>query len=231
MELTKLLRERAVDAAYNSLRQAILSYGLKPGARLNVDELASQLGVSLTPVRGAIQRLATEGLVEVRPRSGTFVATLSLQDIEETFQIRCALECLAAELAAGRISAQEMRSLKGVLKELKKPMRDQASREAHERLNSEFHLAILVASGNRRLMEMYSALNAHIKIARIHASESEWNARQRQETSEHEAILAGLESGDAQAAADALRRHIYRAKDALLGALRARLAAESQGVS
>jgi len=227
MELTKLLRERATDAAYSALRQAILSYGLKPGSRLNVDELAAQLGVSLTPVRGAIQRLATEGLVEIRPRSGTFVATLSLQDVEETFQIRCALECLAAELAAGRLSVQSLRSLKGVLKELKKPMRDQASRETHERLNSEFHLAILQASSNRRLLEMYSALNAHIKIARIHASEGDWNARQRQETLEHEAILAGLESGNARAATEALRTHIYRAKDALLAALRARLETEA----
>lgn len=226
MELTKLLRERATDAAYSALRHAILSYGLKPGSRLNVDELATQLGVSLTPVRGAIQRLATEGLVEIRPRSGTFVATLSIQDVEETFQIRCALECLAAELAAGRLTVQSLRNLKGVLKELKKPMRDQTSRETHERLNSEFHMAILQASSNRRLVEMYSALNAHIKIARIHASESDWNARQRQETLEHEAILAGLESGNARSATEALRTHIYRAKDALLAALRARLETE-----
>jgi GntR family transcriptional regulator, rspAB operon transcriptional repressor len=228
MQLTRLSRERAVDAAYNALRQAIVSSGLMPGARLNVEELAGQLGVSLTPVRGAIQRLATEGLVEIRPRSGTFVANLSLQEIEETFQIRCALECLAAELAAGRLTPQELRRLKGMLKDLRKPMRVEADRETHERLNTEFHLAILQASANGRLVEMYSALNAHIKIARIHASEGGWSARQREETAEHEAIVAGLEAGDARAAAAALRKHIYRAKDALLGALRARLDGESR---
>ena len=227
MQLTRITRERAVDAAYNALRQAILSNELKPGARLNVEELATQLGVSLTPVRGAIQRLETEGLVDTHPRSGTFVATLSMQDVEETFQIRCALECLAAELGAVRMSPEELRGLRGLLKELRKPMKDRAGREAHERLNSEFHAAILRGSGNRRLEEMYSALNAHIKIARIHASESDWNARQRQETLEHEDILAGLESGDARAATEALRTHIYRAKDALLGALQARLETEA----
>ena len=77
MELAKIQRERAVDAVYQALRQAIVSSLMKPGERLNVDELAQKLGVSLTPVRSAIQQLANEGLVEIRPRSGTFVARVT----------------------------------------------------------------------------------------------------------------------------------------------------------
>src|SRR5271167_5115140 len=94
MELVKLERQRAVDAVYEVLRQAIVTYTLKPGERMNIDDLAQKLGVSLTPVRSAIQKLSTEGLVEIRSRSGTFVASLTAQDVEETFRIRCALECL-----------------------------------------------------------------------------------------------------------------------------------------
>jgi DNA-binding GntR family transcriptional regulator len=220
MQLAKLSRERAVDAAYRALRQAIVGGHLKPGARLNVEELAGQLGVSLTPVRGAIQRLGTEGLVDIQPRSGTFVANLSLQDVEETFQIRAALECLAAELAAGRQENGARRRMTKLLKRMRKPLRGRAAREAHELDNSEFHFAIVEAAGNQRLIEMYAALNAHIKIARIHATESGWSARQRAESEEHEAIYEALTAGNAQEASAVLRRHIGRAREALLAALR-----------
>jgi DNA-binding GntR family transcriptional regulator len=90
MELAKIQRERAVDAVYHALRQAIVSSLMKPGERLNVEELAGKLGVSLTPVRSAIQQLATEGLVEIHPRSGTFVASLSAQDVEDIRNPLCA---------------------------------------------------------------------------------------------------------------------------------------------
>src|SRR3982750_4983955 len=111
MEFEKIQRERAVDSVYQAMRQAIVSCAIKPGERLNVEELAEKLGVSLTPVRGAIQQLATEGLVEIRPRSGTFVASLTVQDVDETFRIRCALECLAARDAIHQFSDRDGRHL------------------------------------------------------------------------------------------------------------------------
>ena len=222
MEFTKLQRERAVDAVYKAIRQAIVSYSLKPGTRLNVDELANKLGVSLTPVRGAIQQLSTEGLVEIRPRSGTFVASLTAHDVEETFKIRCALECLAAEEAIQNLTEDTLKVLKELLKALKKPIKTDEDRAEHERKNSELHQTILAASGNRRLLEMYDALNAHIKIARIHASENDWSARLQFEHAEHEAIVAALEARNAPKAAEALRQHIYRAKDSLVNALKER---------
>jgi len=222
MEFKKLQRERAVDGVYKELRHAIVSYKLKPGERLNVEELAQGLGVSLTPVRGAIQQLATEGLVEIKPRSGTFVATLTTQDVEETFRIRCALECLAGEDAIPKISGDELRRLREILKSLRRPIRSEADQLAHERDNSELHQMIVTASGNRRLREMYEALNAHIKIARIHASESNWPARLHEEEAEHEAIVSALENRDPEKLRVALRRHIYRAKDAMVAALRNR---------
>src|SRR6266699_5612982 len=146
MELTKIQRERAVDAVYQALRQAIVTSLMKPGERLNVDELAAKLGVSLTPVRSAIQQLATEGLVEIRPRSGTFVASLSPQDVEETFEIRCALECLAAEKAAANIGPRELKRLNELLRSLRKPIRSDEDRNAHERDNSELHRIIVEAA-------------------------------------------------------------------------------------
>ncbi len=158
-----------MDAVYQALRQAIVGCLIKPGERLNVYELAEKLGVSLTPVRSAIQQLASEGLVEIRPRSGTFAASVTPRDVEETFKIRCALECLAGEEAIGSITAQQINRLKELLKALRKTMRTDTDRQNYERDHAELHQIIIQASGNRRLQDMYDALNAHLKIVRIHA--------------------------------------------------------------
>src|SRR5882724_6390859 len=138
MELVKLQRQRAVDAVYGALREGILGHLFKPGERLHVDELSEKLGVSLTPVRNAIQQLATEGLVEIRPRSGTFVANLSVQDVEETFEIRCALECLAAEKSTQLIEPAELDRLRALLVSMSRPIHNGDGRRAHEQDNSEF---------------------------------------------------------------------------------------------
>jgi len=222
MELAKIERQRAMDAVYEALRQAIVTCAIKPGERLNVYELSAKLGVSLTPVRSAIQQLATEGLVEIRPRSGTFAANLTPRDVEETFKIRCALECLAGEEAVHYISTEQIRRLRELLRALRKPVRNDADRAAHERHNSELHRIIIQASGNQRLQELYETLNAHLRIVRVHAGESSWLERLEEEHAEHEAMVSALEARDAAALIAALRKHIYRAKDAMVAALEAR---------
>lgn len=221
MEFTKIQRERAVDAVYQAMRQAIVTCVIKPGERLNVEELAEKFGVSLTPVRGAIQQLATEGLIDIRPRSGTFVASLNPQEVDETFKIRCALECLAGEEAVRRITPEQIRRLKELLRSLRKKVVSEEDRKTHEKDNSELHQIIVEAAGNRKLREMYNALNAHIKIVRIHAAEANWPVRMQEEQAEHEAMVAALEARDGVALAAALRKHIYRAKDSMLAALKA----------
>ena len=220
MELTPIQRQRAVDAVYDALREGILSHMFKPGERLNIEELSIKLGVSLTPVRNAIQQLATEGLIEIRPRSGTFVASLTARDIEETFDLRCALECLAAERAAERITPVELDKMRALHQSMSREIRNDAGRKQHERDNSEFHLTLVRSAGNRRLEEMYQSLNAHLKIARIHGSGEDWRARLGQEHAEHEVILDALAAKNRTKLIDTLRKHIYRAKDALVAGLK-----------
>lgn len=228
MELAKLQRERAVDSVYQQLKQAIIGSLFKPGERLKVDELAAKLGVSLTPVRSAVQQLATEGLVEIRPRSGTFVALLTAQDVVETFKIRCALECLAAEEALPQITAQDIETMKRLLVSLRENVHSPEDRKWHDRDNSELHLTILRASGNRRLQEMYAALKAHLNIASIHAGESAWTSRLSEEEMEHEAIVEAVERRDLPALTAALRKHIHRAMDSMVASLNARTARDLQ---
>ncbi|MCX6586721.1 MAG: GntR family transcriptional regulator [Acidobacteria bacterium] len=231
MKLRRLTRKRATDEVYEALRDAILTRGFKPGERLQVEEIAEKLGVSLTPVRHSVQRLCTEGLIEIRPRSGTFVATLTVEDIQSTFEVRCALECLAAELAIPRLSRAMEAEFDELLALLRQPVAHEESLRLHEEANSDLHQTLLQAAGNKRLEEVYAGLNAHLTIARIHASESrktetpfqskEWLARFAQEQGEHEEIVAALKAKHVQRAQECLRKHIYRAKDAMIASFAA----------
>ncbi|MBI1790522.1 MAG: GntR family transcriptional regulator [Acidobacteria bacterium] len=220
MELARLNRARATDEVYDALRQAVLSHLFQPGERLQVGEISAKLGVSPTPVRHAIQRLASEGLIEIRPRSGTFVASLTVPDIEETFEIRCALECLAAETAVLRLVDTDLARLRELLDVLREPIADEASLRRHEQANSEFHAVLLRASGNRRLQEIHESLKANIQIARVHVAEGYRGARWQQEQAEHEEIYAAAAARNTRALQDALRRHILRARQSLVATLR-----------
>jgi DNA-binding GntR family transcriptional regulator len=230
MELTRLKRERAADAVHQALRQAILSSLLRPGERLHMNELAQKLGVSLTPVRHAIQLLAKEGLVEVKPRSGTFVASVTAEDVRETFELRCALECMAVEKAAERIRPPDLQRLKALVKAMRAPIRNETDQALHEENNREFHLILLRAAENRRLLETYDALNANIKIARIHAADADWTRRLDQEQDEHEAIVKALEQKRTAAAVRAMRRHILRAMGSLIEAIEGKSASHRSPV-
>lgn len=215
--------ERANDTVYASLRKAILSNTLSPGQRLNVPELAGRLGVSLTPVRNAIQLLAAEGLVDVRPRSGTFVARVSVEEVRETFEIRRALECLAVEKAAARgLTEAELERLGGLLKKLELPVATEEDRRRHELDNAEFHRTLIEAGRNARLAAQYGMLNAHIQIARIHAADTGWRARLEGERAEHQAIVEALATGDAPRAVAAMKAHIDRAGRSMIEALEKR---------
>jgi DNA-binding GntR family transcriptional regulator len=217
--LPKIEQRRAVDEVHQRLRDAILARRFSPGERLDVDALARQLGISITPVRAAIELLAAEGLVDVQPRSGTFVATLDAQDIEETFDLRCALECLAAEKAVARLTVQDIEKARMLLKDLSRPVRDEGDSRAHDAANSQLHDILIRASGNRKLAEIYEKLNAHLTIARLHARAGGWKRRLKQEQAEHEQMVDALERRDANALVEVLRRHIMRAKDSLMAGI------------
>lgn len=215
--------ERANDAVFASLRKAILSNDLHPGEQLNVPDLAKRLGVSLTPVRNAIQLLAAEGLVEVRPRSGTYVARVSVEEVRETFEIRRALECLAVEKAATRgLAGEELARLRELLAALEQPVESEEDRRQHELDNADFHRTLIEAGRNARLAAQYATLNAHIQIARIHAADTGWQARLAGERAEHHAIVDALAAGDAARAVAAVGTHIDRACNSMLDALEKR---------
>jgi GntR family transcriptional regulator, rspAB operon transcriptional repressor len=214
--LPKLDRTRASDSVFEVLRDSILTRVFRPGARLDVKAVATQLGVSPTPVKDAINRLAAEGLIDVRPRSGTYVAEISPQAVAETFEIRRALECLAAETLVPRLTPQLIERFERLIDALEIPVDDEDSRRLHDENNVELHLLIVEASGNQRLLELYHSLNAHLTIARIHLRRRPDAARLDQERREHRAIVDALTARDAKRLVEALGQHIRRAGLALV---------------
>lgn len=215
MMLPRIERGRIADDIYQVLRHNILQQKLKAGQRLQVDKLAEQLDVSRTPVREALNLLAAEELVKIVPRSGTYVADPSAEDIEEIFDLRVALEGLAAEqLAALSPPKEDLQELRELLDWDSESEEDTTIQ--HAEANRAFHERLVEMSGNKKLAQIYRRLNAHTMVALIHYSAPEWHERWDLEQTEHEAILAALEQGNPAEARKAMEHHIRRSKESLM---------------
>ncbi len=210
---------KLADAVHDSLRADILARRYQPGERLDVPALAGRFKTSQMPVRQAIGRLAHAGLVEVRPRSGSYVARLEAKEVADTFDVRRALEKLAAESAVRNVTDPDLERLEALVEGIDSAVTAGDS-EVHDRLNTELHDRLIRLSGNSKLIEVYEELNAHIKIARIHLENRDWSNRTDLERIEHRAILDALARRSAEDLADALARHIERSKQVLLADLR-----------
>lgn len=218
---TALSRPKLGGDVYTLLRKAILTCDYGAGERLPLDSLARKFATNISVVRKAVQQLAAEGLVEVRPRSGSYVASLTASEIEEICDIRRGLECLAAETAVRRISTDEIRGFQDLVLSMAGPVDSGEKREAHERRNTELHRMLVRASGNGRLVETYENLKVHLQMARLGAlGRMNWAARLTEEYAEHSEMLQCLQTRDAERLKAVLARHIERAKVQMLAALR-----------
>ena len=215
-------RQRISDYVYEQVLRAILDERFRPGERLSIPELASEMDVSQMPVRQAMDRLAEDGLIEVRPRSGTFVAQPEERDIADTFDLRRALDALAAETAVLHVTDKDITYLDETLDRMDEyAAAGNVGMQDHDRLNCEFHLFIVRLAGNEKLYEMYHQLNAHLKIASIHVSSHDWADRVPLAQREHREMVQALAQRDASSLAMVLATHVDRAKNALISDIRA----------
>ncbi len=210
------LRERIVER----LRVAIVSGDLAPKTRLLEPELAKQLNVSRTPLREAIRQLEAEGLVATISRIGTFVSEITTQDVEDLYAIRAVLEGLAARQAAENPDPGKREILHGILEELAKRTGDY--RRYHE-VSGQFHDAIAVLSGNRRLCAIYQALAQH--VSRMRVVSNAVRGRPGISLRGHRQITAAILDGRGPDAERLMRGHIEGA----LKVLRARVRRDGLG--
>jgi DNA-binding GntR family transcriptional regulator len=203
--MAKLEYRTLNDRAYAALKKGLISGQFKPGQVLTIRQLASRYGISATPVREALQRLVREGLVEVRPRSGTRVAPLDLQRVEEGMLVREALEVQAMQATARRITATDLHGLRTLNDEL-----DRAARAgdvaAYLGLDDRFHAELLRLSGYPSIPTIIDEVNAHLD--RVRALSGALPDRMTQSAQEHRRLLDALAQRDGAAAGAALRDHL-----------------------
>ena len=148
-----------------TIRQAIVDGVFSPGERLMEIQLADEMGVSRTPVREAIRKLELEGFVVMIPRRGTYVADISIKDINEVYEIRTSLEVLAAGLAAERISDEELETMQRLLVEIGQHIED-GNIEKIVEIDTAFHDVLYKASRNKRLAGIINNLREQITVIR-----------------------------------------------------------------
>ncbi len=190
---------------YDHLREEILAGGLEPGTELAEVALSEQLGVSRGPIREAIGRLASEGLVTVRPRRGAVVRSLSKEEFLELYQVREALEMMAVKLAVPRLGPEDVDALERLIEAMASHAEREEVAEFFE-ANSQFHGGLFEASGNVKLQELYRQLLGQLGRYRIRSLTLRGNLQRS--VAEHAAILRAAKRGDAVRAAHLMSEHI-----------------------
>lgn len=201
------------ESVFLALEEEILSGKLKKGESLTENSLSARLGVSRTPLRGAMHRLAEEGLIEIVPNRGAVVIGIGDEELVDIYKIRIRLEGLASSEAAKRISEDDLKRLRDSV-ELSEFYIAKQDAEHLKELDSEFHNIIYKASGNRLLCKTLTELHRNIKFYRKRSL----GVANRLEKSiaEHRGILSAIESGDSEAADRVTSAHIEAALNNLL---------------
>ena len=212
--MTKRLQPIRLDAykplrevVSETLRQAIQDGVLKPGERLMEIPLAEELGVSRTPIREAIRKLV------MVPRRGTYVANISLKDITQVFEIRSALEELAAGLAAERITEEEIETLERMLVEIGDHMENK-NMESVVAADVEFHEVLYRASRNERLADIVH--NLREQTYRFRSFSMNQPGRLRKTWEEHRQLVEAIASHNAAQARKLARIHMEHSEQTLL---------------
>lgn len=197
------------DIVCDELRTQIIDGTYPPGAHLVEDRLARELGVSRNPVREALRVLQAEGFIDMIPRRGAVVATLTDEEVRDIFDVRMALERLAAQLAARRADGQDVEELRRILVAAEEALEQGDAIGLTER-NAEFHEQVLVVSGNGYLRDVMLQLRGQMKWI---FSRTAGSPRGQHSLDEHGQLADAIERHDEDVAADLALRHVQAAAD------------------
>ncbi len=197
---------------FHILEQNIISGVYPSGMALNEKQLCNEIGVSRTPLREALSQLELEGLVESTPNKGAVVLGVSTQDIDDIYTIKLELEGLAAQLAAERITADELTELEETVSMTEFYINKGDVNKVVE-LDSRFHDIICKASKNRPLRNMMSSYHNFVKLAR-HKSLTK-PERIPQVLTEHRSIMQAIAAGDSNLARSLAVEHSSKAKSSI----------------
>ena len=189
----------------DSLEQRIVEGELGNGKRLDETELSGFYGVSRTPVREALQRLAESGLAEHLPRRGTFVRAPSLSQLVEMFEVMAELECMAIRLAARRATIDDIDAMEKDNETCRAAVASNDTKKYYE-VNARLHSRIYQMSGNSFLAS--EARRLHDRLRPFRRLQLRVRGRMEESMAEHDIILAALRDGDADRAMETMKKHI-----------------------
>ncbi|ATE53204.1 MULTISPECIES: GntR family transcriptional regulator [Actinosynnema] len=198
------LTGQTVDA----LREIVLSGEVSAGQRVNEVELAARLGISRGPVREAIRQLASEGLLVLVPNRGAYVPVADATEVTLLFELRTALECAAAGLAAARRSEADVTAMRAVCAESRRSHR--AGERFPHRLDLAFHNALLDAAASPRIAEQVRLVQQRVVLLRSALRDDP--PHQTASLDDHEALVDAVEAGDGARAAEVMRAHLERVR-------------------
>ena len=201
------------ESVFFTLKDEILSGKLKRGETLTENSLSARLGVSRTPIRGALHRLSEEDLVSISPNRGAVVIGIGRRELIDIYKIRMRLEGLASAEATKKITPEEIKKLRDIV-DLTDFYIARQDAEHLKELDSEFHSIIYYASGNRLLCKTLSDLHKNIHFYRKRSLTVA--DRLEKSAAEHKEILAAIEAGDSGAADRLTSAHIEAALNNLL---------------
>lgn len=206
-----------VDDAYEQLRTEIRTSRMAPGGVIPEPEIALHLGMSRTPVREALIRLESDGLIDLVPRRGARVRPILAADMTEIYEILTALESdSAAALASRKLSPEQLAPLEEATTLMERSLKTM-DLDTWAEADDLFHRRLLELHGNRRLLDFVGKLSDQAHRARIVTLRL--RETPTRSTEEHRAILEHIRLGDAEAARTAFRRHRRRAAEELLNIL------------
>lgn len=203
------------EQVYRLLRDDIVEGRLKAGERLSVPEVAAQLGVSRSPVREAITRLAYGGLAVLEPRRGAVVATITLEELRDIYEIREVLEGLVCRLAAERITDEAILILDAAMARHRAAV-EAGDSQAHKDLDQLFHQLLRASARHARVAESLNVLQDQIRMAM--GVTGRGSGAPMQALADHEAILLAVRARNRTAAEAAGRAHVARLLSELEGA-------------
>lgn len=210
-----LVRNMLSDVAYDALKERIISLDLSPGARLNLDRLASEFGISQTPIREALSRLVAENLVRLEPFKGFSVEPLlSLDELYDLLEVRILLETHAAVRAVGRLSEEDFVAMRHQVQLMDDLIRvGKVDVRAFNTADAAFHQHFVAAAENPILAQTYASLNVHIRIARLFQRRTLNLAEQA--NGEHHEILSAFEDKDIKLVTERVASHIRAVQNRL----------------
>jgi DNA-binding GntR family transcriptional regulator len=196
----------AANTIYAELRRDIISLRRKPGDPILEREIALAHGVSRTPVREALLRLADEQLVEIRPQSGTFVGRIPVRALPEHILVRKALEELTARLAAENARREQVAGLDELIERQRK-LAEAGDRDRFHEADEAFHAAVADAAGHPGIWTLIQQVK--VQVDRLRRLSLPVPGRMRRTVDEHAAVVRAIEAGDPARAAERMAAHVH----------------------